>query len=312
MNRLGIILFSVIICNCRTGGATSDAKLVGGQLAGPEDFPATFIWTTETSALTQSYCTGSKVAPNWILTAAHCVLQQSPLPGETYIGPWRRTVDFTPGRQLTLSFARELTGDHEEERVTVMELLLPPTIEECLINPDLSREICQYREPMPDVALIRVNPRPASTFATTVPATIDTSYIEPGEKLFLMGYGSETETYTGPPRMKFAQAKVSTPEQMSIALQNTYATQDGGPNWQFFFGVASTPGTDDHINLGFGDSGGPVYRAATRAIIGVNSDGFCPIGNRDCSTTTNSTFARLDDRSRHGVGIWLRSILRPR
>ena len=312
MRHAKIIIFALLLCHCRTAGTASDVKLVGGQVAAADEFPATFIWTTESATLTQSYCTGSKVAPSWILTAAHCVLSQSPLPGETYIGPWRKTGDYTAGNQLRLSFSRTLDADHREELVTVMELVLPPTVESCVANPDRDRRLCQYREPIPDVALIRISPRPGSVFASTTPANIDTSEIGPGEKIFMMGYGSEEESYRGPPRLKYAAATVSTQTELEAALQNTYASDDGLPDWNFFFGVASPLDDPKHKNLGFGDSGGPVYRQSTGAIVGVNSDGFCPIGNRNCSSTTNSTFAKLDDRGSHGVGRWLRSVLRER
>src|SRR5687767_11934301 len=96
---IGIALAATAAGGCRTLGTApaSEARLVGGAPAAPGQFPSTLIWTTSSEDLRTEYCTGTKVGARFILTAAHCVLRQKPLPGQEYTGPWTRVSQLAPG-----------------------------------------------------------------------------------------------------------------------------------------------------------------------------------------------------------------------
>ena len=295
----------VLFAGCKTTRtATSPTKLVGGAPASDSQFPAVMIWTTADVALHESYCTGTKVAADLILTAAHCVLLQDPRPGQVYLGPWRKIDEMNPGRRIQYTFQRNLEN-YQPKTLELVELLLPDVVERCVENPDDNPDLCQFREPIPDVALLKV--RPEGAFADRPVVPVAEQLVSPGAAVHIMGYGSEGETVTARPRLKFAKVEVAGQRDLTHALSTTFAAEDGYSPWNSFFGVLRTP--DQPVNLGSGDSGGPVFDAQGTAVVGVNSDGFCPLTNRYCQETSNSIFARIDKGAAHGVADWLRGHL---
>lgn len=302
------ILVLASLCACRSLDDASEPKLVGGEPAGPGELPAVFIWTSETADLRESYCTGTKVAPDLILTAGHCVLKQEARPGEVYVGPWRAQDSFAPGRFLTYSFARALAPvSGTDPRLEIRDVLLPPLVEACLAGTSTDPKLCEYRAPIPDVALIRVK-APDGAFADAPAARMDGRWVAAGTRVTMCGYGAEGEG-DQLPRLKRATAIVATDTEFLAALGETDATRDGLPDLAYFFGVESPLASRRHVNLGSGDSGGPVFSAESGAVVGVNSDGFCPLEEPDCEITNNSTFARLSDERPAAVGPWLRAVL---
>lgn len=267
--------------------------LVGGIPAKAKDLPSVFVWTTEDVELNESYCTGTKVAPTWMLTAAHCVLVQTPRPGQTELGPWKEIPVMNPGRKLKYSFSRSLRGPAAIEALTVRKLVLAPLVRSCLAYPGTSPNICERDVPLVDLALVEVEPRGA--FLAAPVARLRAGPVAPGTAVLLTGYGAEDESQdAAAPRLTYQYATVSDWSVLQTALLTTQARKLGVPSPHFFFGVYSSLSQSRHTNLGGGDSGGPVYDARTGEVIGVNSDGFCPLGKPDCEIATNSFFARLD------------------
>lgn len=290
---------------CRSLDDASDPKLVGGEPAGPGELPAVFVWTSKAADLRESYCTGTKIGRDLILTAGHCVLKQEPRPDEVYVGPWHRLDAFAPGKLLKYSFARALEEAPDgDQSIEIREVLLPPLVEACLAGGTTDAKLCEYRAPIPDVALIRV--KADGAFADAPTARVDYGWMGPDAGVTMCGYGAEG-VEDRLPRLKRAAVRVSTDAAFLAALSDTDATRDGMPDLAFFFGVESRLAARRHVNLGSGDSGGPVFRTETGEVVGVNSDGFCPLAEPDCEITNNSTFARLSDEPPAAVGPWLRA-----
>ncbi len=289
---------------CRT---TSDStlKLVGGKNAIASDFPSTLIWTSADVDLAASYCTGSKIAPNMILTAAHCVLEQENVSERAYWGPWKHANSLKPKKSISYSFSRVIDDGAIRETARVVKIHIPDAVQKCVDAPDQNKKLCYFRVPSPDVAIVELKPKRGSSFAKAPSVAIDTGLIKTRTSIYVMGYGSQKKSYTGPTRMKYVASKVSSNARLNKALAKTFAAQDGLPNWNLYFGYVSGLNSRTHSNLGFGDSGGPVYNADRDKIVGINSDGYCS-EDRSCDATSNSIFARLSG----STGEWVTSFLK--
>jgi hypothetical protein len=278
---------------------------VGGQFAKPADFPSTLIWTSRDAKLSESYCTGAKISETQILTAAHCVLVQDQIGDQVYWGPWSPVKTIKPGVKLKFSFKKIITDSTRSNKAIIKSVSIPIKVEECMTSENPIHKDCYFRVPKPDVAVIEIIPTDAFNKA---PVTkISYKKIIAGEGIFIAGFGSQEESYRGPTRMKFASLKVSKISIIEKALSKTFAKKDGYPDWSMFYGNFSPieENSPNHANLGFGDSGGPVYNQAKDRIIGVNSDGYCQT-DRSCDLNSNSIFARISGKT----GDWLRQIIK--
>jgi hypothetical protein len=268
----------------------SSLALVGGMPALP--FDGVFIWTNENVNLKHSYCTGSKIGERYILTAAHCVLSQRPVSVDAiYWGPWLPSLK--NGARIKYSFSRDLKSISKAEYLTVKQIHLPAQVLECVESPDKNLKKCQGRVPLPDLAVIEVE-QEDSVFSQRPILDISRSDLKGVRNIVVMGYGSECNVGGPEARLKFSVEDKSSWSEVEKSLAGTYADVDGYPSRDYFFGLVSSINLAGHVNLGGGDSGGPVLDFRTFKIIGVNSDGFCPIGKRGCEETNNSLFAKID------------------
>ncbi len=244
--------------------------LVGGYPVYTGQFPSVFMITGQDEVLGEGYCTAAKVAPEWILTAAHCVDHRY---RNHHQHRMTMKFDIKPGQRMQYTFATDNVKGGET--LNVLEVKLPSAM-------------------MPDVALIRVVPD--GTFARAPMAPVSRAFVPANLYIDLVGYGAEGDADIAkrPARLTFHGAVVSTTEHLTSEVMKLGTKQEEVPPVLHFFGVINWPHLAGHTNLGGGDSGGPVFISGTHTIVGVNSEAHCPTENPDCEVTNNSWFARLN------------------
>lgn len=311
LSLLTISLGLAAAAGCRTASTQgeSEAKLVGGTEALDHEYPSVLIWTTADSPLTKSYCTGTKIGANLLLTAAHCVLLQDDVPNAPYTGRWHRIASMGPGKEIKYSRERRLAAQTPHQRLKIVKLHLPPAVDNCLAAAPLLPE-CTGRMPKPDIAVIEVSGMEGTPFGAMPKSAVEYGRVETGQRITIMGYGMTDDEMNHLPRLKFHRSEVAAPNVLKAKLEGTEAERDGLPDMRLFFGSVGILEGALFANLGSGDSGGPVMRETANGpvVIGVNSDGFCPLEQLECQRTTNSFFQRLDLGAPHGVGEWLSGI----
>lgn len=232
----------------------SQSSIVNGEAVIEEDpiaksTVAIYLTDTAQPGELRNFCTGTLIAKNIILTAAHCMKDLADMlriPSEELIARSR------------IAFGTQVVTQESDTRVSF------GTIKQVLVHPDYTSGMVRNakRVPMPDLALILLE---KDAPETAVPATIGLNLghlIKSGTPLTLAGYG------------------------VTSGVQKTLATQlmkvdvtIGNPKLtaaQFSYDVINRK------SACMGDSGGPAYvttEDGTLAIIGVTS-----WGDRTCTS----------------------------
>lgn len=232
----------------------SQSKIVNGE-AVIEDDPiakatvAIYLIDALRPASLQNFCTGTLVAKNIVITAAHCIKDFADMLDISSEELIKRT---------RIGFGTRVVKDDTDSKVSF------ETIKQVIIHPDYTGDMVRNakRVPMPDLALILLeNDAPA----TTIPATLGSNLshlIKSGTPLTLAGYG------------------------VTSGVQKTLATQlmkvdvtIGNPKLtsaQFSYNVINRK------SACMGDSGGPAYvktEDGNLTVIGVTS-----WGDRTCTS----------------------------
>lgn len=301
-----VIALSTLFAACSVATSeeavsSSDSNLVGGSAATDGEFPSTF--------LIRSNCTVSKVGPRHILTAGHCVFDES---------AHALDLAFQPGQELQIS--SHAFVDSSTEPFIVLKIAavhLPPVFAEDVTPPQQIRVL--QPSAAPDVAIIEVAPESEAGLSSIPAATIDLSTVAPGDKVIIGGYGCDKGVTDA---VKFDYSKqqlkmqsTATLPSSSIVHAGSYLTSLSTP-WaknlvqQYFF----TPGQSfdaSQASICPGDSGGPVYRddGTKQHIVGVNAYySFPPSASDPHGISRTNWHTRLDLASRFDTGTWLASL----
>lgn len=281
---------------------STESDLIGGTEAREGEFPSTL--------LVRGNCTVARVGPRHILTAAHCVYDNSSR---------KIRADFGPGRPLYLtnhikadSYAAVDSNVFRTVRVKKVHLADAYDEEHTSIRP-------LGAEAIPDVAIMEITEESETALEGIPIAKVRISPMNVGDRVVMMGYGCE-KGLKGPQDYTKQRLKYQRTRLLGIDSQDhagSYVLHRGEPfttnlERQYLF----TPGAyaqPKEASLCPGDSGGPLYAddGTASTIVGVNAYySFAPANANAQGNWTSVTnwHTRLDVESRFDVGSWLTSL----
>ncbi len=282
--------------------ATSAYGLVGG--APSNGHSSVFIWTTRNYELSETYCTASKVSETLFVTAAHCTLESVAFDSFSNRRTWMPSTDFFSGQKLRLSFAPLIRPHAQYEQLTVRRIHFPKTLADSLT----ACFAFGSRTPNPDIALVEVEPPARNhSFRKAKAVTVSVRRIPDGTPIVLYGYGHQgDEKINAAIRLKSGPNQAYSVENLAAFFEDTPFLRDGPPPWNSQFGAPGNRADKRYASLGSGDSGGPVFDLKSGELVGIASDGYCPVYQETCQTASNSLFVRLDDAAEGTPGRWIK------
>lgn len=265
-----------------------DDALIEGRLALAGQFPATVY--------IQGLCTATKIAPKRFLTAAHCVLD-----------PATVSLRYPPGAPIALA--------HDPSKgyasVVVSAVHVHPSWLKACDESYCAAAAVTARLDAADVAVIDL-----ATDLEDVPvAPIDSTPLAGGDHVTVTGFGCTVGVYAPEPLGRGALRYGET-----SLIDADRAVHDGSPvrasdvsQVAAIYALTQGPGRAPTLaGLCPGDSGGALFRrraGGSYAVVGVNSNyTLGPETGDAVGLPVTNWHTRLDEKSRHGVGRWLRSL----
>jgi V8-like Glu-specific endopeptidase len=263
--------------------ASGDSAVIGGKAA----HIASVVYL-------EDGCTATKVGDGLLLTAAHCALDAA-------------TVDVIHKPGTTIGVRRE-PGKAVEELPVVATHVHPDWVKAC------NAAYCGASETVskldaPDVAVIEVKG------LGDVPAMrVLSSSLAAGDRVQIAGFGC-----TEGVKIPDARANVTLAAADARIVPPDHALHEGSyigkEDIEAVAGnvvMTDGPGASRaRAGLCPGDSGGPLLarRGSETVVVGVNANyTFRPEAKDDKGLPVTNWHTRLDDRSRHAVAAWLRSV----
>jgi secreted trypsin-like serine protease len=284
----------------KNGQPEFEKFLVGGKEDLSENFPSVISFSLVDNSLKER-CSGTKVGPNILLTAAHCILDEVNQKDVTSIEKIKL------GTQFYFSSSPKISSPKQVTSTEVVNVFVPPGLESCFDKPE--KEVAHCVDKAPDIALIQI--KESQPFNVIETALMDLSFVDPGDTVSVVGYGLQGENDIAPPVRKSHTMKVVAPEILKKVYEELSDAEDEVDN-ELYFGTYGISMGEEYASLGSGDSGGAVFkeREGVQYLVGVNAFAFCPNDTPDCEITSNSFFARIHSGGRYKLGEWLSDMLR--
>ena len=273
--------------------------LVGGEVDVAGMFSSVLAFSGSAADLTER-CSGTKIGPRHILTAAHCFTEEVTEGKNLFI---KRNILVS---KMFYSFHSVIMTSTKVQDISVEKILFHPELENCFSNSDRSTAECVDK--YPDLALVEVKPTPPFLLEST--ASIDLTSVQDGDPVVIVGYGAQTDNDQSPPVRKFHRSTVVSVEEL-VKSHGGVTPEELSVYKDLYFGAWGLLMGPNYANLGAGDSGGPVFnlRGGQTKVVGVNSFSYCQDQELDCEITSNSYFTRVHSGSSHQLGEWILSVV---
>jgi V8-like Glu-specific endopeptidase len=236
------------------GAPTRGSNVVNGRATTTTDFPALADIAIGFGGTNIASCSGTLIAPTWIMTAAHCLVEDTlkPAPGPV--------------------FAALGSGPGDGEIVQGKRWI---------VHPKYTGE--NYPTAF-DIALIELT-KPAATAPATLLGPLEAAAAAPGVTGSVIGYGSTTPLIGGNP----ASARFPSVAQIGAQRILDAASQGFRETSRPFYDIYFLEGEASAVSACIGDSGGPFVVTTTSGamrVAGVTSTGaYDDAGNR-CNPPT--------------------------
>ncbi len=233
---ISLFSFFTLLYFC-TNAQTFKQQIVGGQVADPNAYPWVARLYVDNTIPT---CGASLVAPNWVITAGHCV---GNVPNKVRLNPHSTT--------------------NPQASTEILD------IEQIFVFPGFNLSLPGYN---PDVCLIKLsNPAQSHPSIPIINQATDLSLIDPGDWSKALGWGSTNLAGTQSDLMKEVAIEVISPS----FCQNAYSTTLMNLYHQDSTICAGYLAGQTAAGAGSGDSGGPLFVLKNGAplLVGVVSGG---------------------------------------
>ena len=246
-------------------------RVIGGTVADPQRFPYYTLLKTFTKSGTGSSCGGTLIAPDVIMTAAHCVEGSDDFFGDS--SPVLGVDAFV--NSTTIQYSK-----YEHYR-TGIKWIVHPDRNEVTNKNDVA--LIFLDAPVIDVPMVKLNKDvniPASNDPT--PLTLIGLGVEDVNATFDPSFGSFT-IYTYADKLR----KLVTDTVPIPSCTKTYTS--------FYIGDSNICAGGKGVKEGscFGDSGGPLLKTKSSANQDVQIAIASWVGSRDCSGASPDVYARV-------------------
>jgi V8-like Glu-specific endopeptidase len=282
--KLIILLLVVAGCSPTQSTAVSGTKLIGGS---------TVTDSKLDSFLSISTCSAVLVSPKAIMTAAHCIHDFS-RSGQIHSR-------YRAGQEIVIGNGPRGGG---RLRVRIESSHVHPSWEKACTasNPcDPNRAGAGNDPSVSDLAIIKL-----VTPVTSIPSAIlDLEPVNPNDSVTVAGYGCEGGINTGSSGNRKAMTTKTVDGKVALAHAGSERASAIAETLTANFVTPGQP--DGGPSLCPGDSGGPVYRANTNKLVGINADyTFTGAYERTGAIAKTNIHARFDAPK---VKSWLAGLL---